>query len=209
MNILFKFERRKARSILLRLSFLVAVTSSILIPVYYLKILSAEVYHYILLFMIALLIFITTSIFYFKNTGLKMFVKKIGELRIDLEEETANLIKHAANTQIIKEFKTIIDLINSNKPFEAIKKTRVILLQLLKYVKSSNLKQFFTCKCSYPLSLLDLVQIWENKIKYSLEKNEVTLTLAENYFTSVFYIYEFLNYKLKHLNLFEKTEVEL
>ncbi len=184
---------------LVLLSCLISFTSGILIPVYYFQFLPLEVYPYIFLSLISLLIFITiTFLVYFKRKSLNASVKKIDELKIYLKDEVSHSLGEASNAEIIKKFKKINNLINLNKPVEALKLARIVLLQLLEYIKSSSLKQFLTSKYNSPISLLELIKIWENKINSALEHDEITLKLTENYFLSVFYIYEFLKNKAEH-----------
>ncbi len=193
----FKLKIHEAVKTLIILSALISLTSFILIPVYYLKILPPSVYTYILASFSTLLGFIIISIVYFKKKSLTAFIKKISWLNMLLRDEITGSLKEASDTYIIKKFRLIDNLLRLNKPVEAVKLSRLVLLKLLEYVKSSNLKHFFTCKNYFSLSLIELIDIWENRLRYALENNGVSLSLAENYFTSVFYIYNFLKHEVK------------
>ncbi|MEM2907254.1 MAG: hypothetical protein QW739_04175, partial [Candidatus Odinarchaeota archaeon] len=52
------------------------------------------------------------------------------------------------------------------------------------------------------LPVLELIKIWENVVKTAFREKQVTVSLAENYFTSAFYMYLSLKPGLE--NIFKK-----
>ncbi|MHA1836112.1 MAG: hypothetical protein ACTSYQ_04220 [Candidatus Odinarchaeia archaeon] len=90
-----------------------------------------------------------------------------------------------------------VNLLSSNlankDPIKAIKLARMILLKILEYIKKNNLREIVNNKEYSGFSILDLIEIWENRIKNAISSNTVNPQVARNYITFITMLYEYFS----------------
>ena len=130
-------------------------------------------------------------------------IGKIQAVKNSMRERVSRILERTADDEILPLFRRVRDLINLNKPVQAVNTNRLALIKLLELKKQLSSNEPIVLKNNARLPVLELIKIWESIVKKAFREKQVTLNLAENYFTSTFYMYLYLKPALE--NIFKKT----
>ncbi|MEM2907255.1 MAG: hypothetical protein QW739_04180, partial [Candidatus Odinarchaeota archaeon] len=102
------------------LLYLVILAAVLLIPVYYLKLLPASVFPHILLSLSAPLLAVVLTLFFFKKKRLHDCAGRIQAVKKSMSEGISRILERAEDDEILPLFRRVRDLINLNKPVQAV-----------------------------------------------------------------------------------------
>lgn len=164
----------------------VILISVLLLPMYYFNFL----HEYILIILLAslsapIIIIIVVLLFYLryvKPPNNKLFDGAPSSAKSLIQQSGVSSKLDFRLNKIIKRFALVHELIRLNDPSEALRLSRLSIVEILELIKDMIPNKITYEISGMDLSVIDMVKIWEKRLKGAFKESKSPIGLAKNYF---------------------------